>query len=255
VPSALPEPLAVAALVAVALAGVLGLGLLVRSVGRDRPGVPRTVGTGLAVAAVLLVAQGAVARAAPVRPDGADVDHRVLDWMVAHREPVVTGAGVLLARLGGTAAMTLLTVVAVLALVRLGRRPAALVVAVTALGGGLLVVGFKAVYRRPRPPRADQVIHYSEYALPSGHALGSAVVLGIVAAASYPLLRGAAARRWLVAGAAAGTLAVGVSRVYLAAHWLTDVLTGWLLGGAWLSLGVTALALCAAARREDPVSR
>ena len=54
-------------------------------------------------------------------------------------------------------------------------------------------------------------------------------------------------RRWTrrllrgVVVAVAGVLIIGVSRLYLGVHWLTDVLTGWLLGGAWLAMCVTAL--------------
>ena len=42
-------------------------------------------------------------------------------------------------------------------------------------------------------------------------------------------------RAWLWGGAAVLTLAVGASRVYLGAHWLTDVLGGYALGATWLA--------------------
>ena len=45
------------------------------------------------------------------------------------------------------------------------------------------------------------------------------------------------ARRALIwSGAAIVTLVVGASRVYLGAHWLTDVLGGYALGAAWVAL-------------------
>jgi undecaprenyl-diphosphatase len=220
------------------------LAWLAARAGWSDPRVRRTTLTGAVVAVLLLVGQALVVRAVVDGPRGpAAADLPVLRWFATHRDEYATGFAIVLAVLGGTATMSVVTLVAVVVLAYLERRKQAAVVALTGAAGGLLVLAFKAVYARPRPPRPDQVLHYRGYSLPSGHALGATVVLGIVAAAAYPALRRTRARILLVAATTTAVLLAGVSRLYLAAHWLTDVLTGWLLGGAWLTVGITALAL------------
>jgi undecaprenyl-diphosphatase len=48
--------------------------------------------------------------------------------------------------------------------------------------------------------------------------------------------RSARARTLLMTGAFLIALVVGLAQIYLGAHWMTDVLAGWALGGAWGSL-------------------
>jgi len=223
---------------------------LARRAGWPDRAVRRPVLIGIVVAVVLLLAQTAVVIGVETG-QLAGADHFALSWFLANRDGVATGVAIVASALGGTAAMTTLTVAAVLVLLYLRRWPTAVLVGASAAGSGLLVRGFKALYDRHRPPEADQVIHYGGHSLPSGHALGSIVVLGLLAAALVPALRGAA-RLWVLLAAAALVVLVGWSRVYLAAHWLSDVLTGWLLGGAWLALTVTGLMLLArVADRHD----
>lgn len=240
----------------VLLVGVLSAAVLAwlgRRAGWSALWVRRTVWAGGTVAAGLLVAQAAVVDLVEDANGTPAVDDPVLNWFIAHRSSWATWLARLLAAAGGTAAMTAVTAVTVLVLVRLGQRWQAAVVLVAGAGASLLVVGFKHLYARDRPAATNQIILYDTHALPSGHALGSTVVLGVLAAVIALALHSRAARVAAIAAAAVLVLLVGVSRLYLAAHWLTDVLTGWLLGGAWLTVAVTALVLLT--RRDGAATR
>ncbi|MFJ9851144.1 phosphatase PAP2 family protein [Streptomyces sp. NPDC101150] len=120
----------------------------------------------------------------------------------------------------------------VLRLVRRGAWPLGLWVAGTALTGTALQQTLKAAVGRARPTWPDPVdsAHYA--AFPSGHALSVLVAGGLVLwllrlHGTRPRLRRAA--RAVVAVSVVG---VGFTRVHLGVHWPSDVLGGWLLGGA-----------------------
>ncbi|MFE1765007.1 phosphatase PAP2 family protein [Streptomyces angustmyceticus] len=121
---------------------------------------------------------------------------------------------------------------AVCLLVRRGERRLALWVAATALLGTGLQQAVKAVVGRDRPVWPDPVAFAHYTAFPSGHAL-SALVAGALV---LWLLRRTGARplwRWTARTAVVLSVAgVGFTRVYLGVHWLSDVVGGWLLGGA-----------------------
>jgi undecaprenyl-diphosphatase len=91
------------------------------------------------------------------------------------------------------------------------------------LGAGVVVTALKSVFRRPRPPgRAMGVyLRFDRHAFPSGHAGRTACLTTMLA----PLLPPAAS-----AALVAWTLGVGISRVMLEVHFLSDVTVGWLTG-------------------------
>ena len=78
--------------------------------------------------------------------------------------------------------------------------------------------------------------------------IDSFVFLILVLASATPLWR---RRVSVFAGAVAIATAVGITRLYLGAHWLTDVLAGWALGTVWL-LVVAAVSQAAARRPVSP---
>lgn len=102
------------------------------------------------------------------------------------------------------------------------------------VGAFLLSNGLKALADRARPPAALAIGHYDSPAFPSGHATHAAavwVMVGIVLASGTGATRQRRIATWVAVGVI--VVVVGVSRLYLAAHWLTDVLAGWAIGGLW----------------------
>jgi undecaprenyl-diphosphatase len=104
------------------------------------------------------------------------------------------------------------------------------------LGAAGLYDIVKPAVGRARPPAALQVGGPDVgRAFPSGHATQSIAFYGMLA---IVLIMWYAPRhgRLFAIGAALVTLVIGASRLYLGVHWLTDVLGGYALGLAWLSL-------------------
>lgn len=178
-------------------------------------------------------------------------DRGITDWAVAHRNGTLTPVAVAISLLGGTLAMTALATVTCLILSWRRRWTAAALVAITGLGGGLLVRGGKRLTDRDRPPIEEHLISVSNQAYPSGHSMGSFVVVGIVLAVALPGIHGPALRAWTAIAAALFVLAVGLSRIYLGVHWATDVLGGWCFGALWLILCLTGYRYLVPGRTRD----
>ncbi len=104
------------------------------------------------------------------------------------------------------------------------------------LGAAGLYDIVKPAVGRARPPAALQVGGPDiGRAFPSGHATQSIAFYGMLAVVLI-VWYAPRHRRLFAIGAALLTLVVGASRLYLGVHWLTDVLGGYALGLAWLSL-------------------
>jgi undecaprenyl-diphosphatase len=217
----------------------------------------RTLPVALGVAAVLVALACGVF--ALVADDGAleSADGPVLAWLVGHRTPVWTGVAETTSLLGGTVGTGGLAVVSAVVLWLRGRRARAVVWVVAVLVGSLTIRGLKGAVERPRPPVATRVTVETTTSLPSGHSLMAVLGLGLTVAALLTLLpdgrgrgRRAVARATTMLVGAVLALGIGLSRAYLGVHWSTDVVAGWLLGGALLALAVGCAALLEARTTE-----
>ena len=80
--------------------------------------------------------------------------------------------------------------------------------------------------------------------------LNSTVIAGLIAYLVVRRLESRVARVVTVAAAVSWAVAMGLSRVFLGHHWLTDVILGWILGLAWLTAVITAHRLFLTVRRS-----
>lgn len=114
--------------------------------------------------------------------------------------------------------------------------------AVTFLGSFLLNGVLKRLIHRPRPAGADAWLTAHSWSFPSGHAMNSLVAFGMVAWLLVVFrVHDRAGRAAVIAGCALLAVVIGLTRLYLGVHYLSDVLAGWAAGILWLSACVSGL--------------
>ncbi|GAB78707.1 undecaprenyl-diphosphatase [Austwickia chelonae] len=191
---------------------------------------------GLVVMASATWAAGEIYESVHDRSGLAAVDRPVLDRMVQWRQPWLDSVMTAFTTIGGTVVLPIITSVVVLFLAWRWRSwlPVALTVFAASGSVAMTVIGKQTVGRvRPAHEFAVPPFEVSP-SFPSGHSLNAVVVVGVLVYLLMVRERRLARRRTLLLFLAVYSVCMGLSRVYLGHHWLTDVLTGWLLGGAWL---------------------
>lgn len=234
-----------------------GRWLVDRAASTLRWGAPRWMLLTSVVAGVLLAALMAAGTAelyeSVVERDGvAGLDQPVLDAAVALRNPGLDTAVTAYTDIGGPVGMPVLAVLVTLGLTVAWRSwtPVALMT-MTAAGSLAMTVAGKVAVGRVRPPLAEAVPPFeSSASFPSGHSLNALVVAGIVTYLLVRKQRSAPARATTIALALLFAITMGLTRVYLGHHWLTDLLVAWSLGTGWLAPVVTGHRLVLTLRRR-----
>ncbi len=129
----------------------------------------------------------------------------------------------------------------------------ALFVVVTGVGSSLLNAVTKSAVHRLRPVLTNPVAHEPGLSFPSGHAQAAIVGYSILLLVFLPVMHGA----WRTLGIALAVfmvLAIGFSRIALGVHYLSDVLGGFVLGGAWVAAMAAAFNAMRVERGRRPVN-
>lgn len=145
---------------------------------------------------------------------------RFLTFMSAVAEPVFRVSG---------------AVLLVIVMLVVKRPRVALFLFIATAGGAALCSLFKILAARARPELIPHLDGFTSYSFPSGHAWNGMIFYGEVALVAALFLP----RQWRIPAVALGVLAAfftGWARIALGVHWPSDVLAGWIGGGAWLLL-------------------
>jgi membrane-associated phospholipid phosphatase len=148
--------------------------------------------------------------------------------------------------LGSLKVVIVVLALVVVSVVRRGDRRAAYSLLAVFLASEALNWVLKNLVGRSRPDLFHEIATLHTYSFPSGHAMSGAAVygmIGVVLAREHPRLR------WPLAFAIpALVVLIGVSRIFLGAHWPTDVIAGWAAGATLMLVGFAALVLPAPSR-------
>lgn len=173
-----------------------------------------------------------------------EIDYKIGSFFYDLRLPARTTANIAITRIGDLIGQVSITVAVVFILTLLKKWRTGIWFGLTVLfGSGFLNALAKNIFRRIRPDQIDHLIEQGGYAYPSGHSMGSMIMFGGLIFIFFryfnSLRRNTSKLKWVVGLLFAGLiLAIGLTRIYLGVHFPSDVLGGFSLGLAWLSLSI-----------------
>jgi undecaprenyl-diphosphatase len=109
------------------------------------------------------------------------------------------------------------------------------------LGGSMLNILLKHLFHRQRPVLEDPLVTLSSYGFPSGHTMGTTILAGCLAIFAAHTIRNHRDRIWPFVIAAIWVAIIGATRIYLGAHYFTDVIGACCAAVAWLAFCWTAV--------------
>ncbi|AKZ63586.1 phosphatidic acid phosphatase [Herbaspirillum hiltneri N3] len=170
-----------------------------------------------------------------------DLDQHIADRLHAHATAGLTQAMLAYTHLHGT--IGVLAMSAVLAFFLMRRRANAwlLTLVVTVPGGMLFNYWLKFQFQRVRPRFDHPILVLDSYSFPSGHTVGATLFYCVLAAWLASLPGNHARRPAIIAIATILTLLTALTRLYLGAHFFSDVLAAMLEGLAWFALWTTII--------------
>lgn len=168
-------------------------------------------------------------------------DIRIISLVQIFRTPFFNNAMLLITYIGRWEVVFLGVAIISAFLIYLKRRRYLIALLVSVGFGEIFVWVVKNLIERPRPPLVNALAPETSFSFPSGHSFVAISFYGFLA---YLLVR-STKRKFLkilaVFTAVSLIFTIGFSRIYLGAHWPSDVLASYAAGAAWLTVIITAV--------------
>lgn len=199
----------------------------------------RGLALGLIVFAIMTYALWEISEGISGREPPTIADSEISVWLHTHGNPTLTTAMFVVTTFGSTLWVSLLAAACAAYFVVRRRFYWLFAFTLSVFGGMLLNKLLKYLFHRTRPFFYDPLLTLNSYSFPSGHTMMATVLYGAIAAYLLSRTNDWRKRLLIVLTTACLILLVAFSRVYLGAHYLTDVLGAMAEGIAWLSLCLT----------------
>jgi membrane-associated phospholipid phosphatase len=163
------------------------------------------------------------------------LDESVTSWFHQHATPTLTQIARIVTFFGSVGFVAVASSCAAIFLIVRKSWYQLLLLTLAVGGGSLLNILLKHFFHRQRPVLENPLLTLASFGFPSGHTMGSTLFYGALAIFVAQSVR---SWRWRVLAfwiAALAVALVGISRIYLGAHYLTDVVGAVAVGLAWLA--------------------
>ncbi|TYQ18550.1 UNVERIFIED_ORG: undecaprenyl-diphosphatase [Zoogloea ramigera] len=169
------------------------------------------------------------------------LDVHIANWFNTHHVEPYTSFLLFISFVHKVGGMILLVAAFGYYLWRRRQRYWLLALGVTVLPGMILNVVLKQVFQRSRPLFEEPLVTLSTYSFPSGHTAAATLFYGVLACYIMIACKGWSVRLATAAFCVVMIFLVAFSRVYLGAHYLSDVLAAMASSAAWLAVCITAI--------------
>lgn len=167
-------------------------------------------------------------------------DQMVTAQILAFSSPAATKIMIFITYWGNTWVAFLVALIGMFIIIRTKRdRWSANLLLMAVTGASIAVTPLKNIFHRSRP--IEHLLYFTGYSFPSGHAMISSALYGMIAYLLWINLRSPLSRYMAVFVLILLILLIGTSRIYLGAHYPSDVLSGYAAGGLWLILCIHVL--------------
>jgi membrane-associated phospholipid phosphatase len=162
-------------------------------------------------------------------------------WLHSHATAKTTAFMFFFTQLGSIIWVLIVSLCLTLFLWRRKQKYAVIAIALTIPGGLVLNALLKLVFQRARPTFDDPLLTLFTYSFPSGHTMSATILYGLLAVFAVAKIKAWSWRILIILLATILISLVGFSRIYLGAHYLSDVLAAIAEGLAWLAVCLTAV--------------
>jgi undecaprenyl-diphosphatase len=163
-------------------------------------------------------------------------DTAILQYFLSIQNPILTQFFIVISFLGKPSLLLLINFIFSLFLFINKKISTAIVFLIIGNGAAAFNLFLKSSLARDRPELWDRIIEVKYLSFPSGHAMGSIVIYGLM---GYYLMTQFKPWRGLILSLTSILiLLIGLSRLYLGVHWPTDIIAGYMMGSLWLVIAI-----------------